>query len=271
MDLVPPDTWLVGRWTRSLLVRYDGTRDAAATVTWLQASGLYVDLRLPVQAPSLSSSSLGDLDRHGLTELAATEGFAGRLVADGGWARWHRLVDLQPPASTPDEASLEAEQGAPDTVVETGRDGTYVEHWQREARPAAPVAGVILRERATGALAVLVRVGSDVGWARGRAVSLPRGVSLVDLVASAGTDAAARALLDTEVALGRVDPGGAVLERSSLPWRTGAWLHVAISGDEATTAEQDDTDVRRTWRVVGREGSVADLPLSPTLGGKPRP
>jgi allophanate hydrolase len=267
VDLVPPDTRLTGHWQRSLLATADGRRDTTTRVSWLQAGRLYVDLRLPVPAPETPGvSCLRDLDRTQARALAQAEGFAGRLVADGTWARWERLVDLQPAAPSPDEGRL-VDEG--DRVVETGRDGSYVEHWHRVPRPAVPLAAVLLRETSSGAPAVLVRVGDDVGWARGRPHDLPPGTSLPGRVEEAATTQDAQDLLDTEVAVGRLGPRGAVLTRSNLPWRAGASLEIGplvmcADGERLGTEDvaPDGRPVRRTWQVITREGDPADLPSS---------
>lgn len=241
--LVPPNSRLTGHWDRSLLQSADGRRDTTTEVTWLQAGELYVDLRLVVPEPRLDAHAptcLRDLDRDQATALAQAEGFAGRLLADGPFAHWQRLVDLQPEGPHPDQGRL-VDEG--DRLVETGRDGSYVEHWHRATGPATPLAALLLRELATGALAVLVRVGDDVGWARGR---------------TPGVD-----LLDTEVALGRVEAHGATLTRSNLPWRVGSPLAMAAVGEQVSTDDvaPDGSAVRHIWQVLSREGELADIPF----------
>lgn len=225
MPLVPPDPRLIGRWTRTLLETADGPVSTAVDVTWLQAGSLYVDLRLPRNDPG-----------------AGAEGFAGRLLADGPWACWQRIVDLQP-TGAPDEGRLDvAGDGTGSDLVETGRDGSYREHWHRAATPIEPLAAVLLAgvddDQHT---AVVVRVGDDIGWARGRSRS-----------------AAAQELPDTEVSMARVGGG---IERSNLPWRVGCGLGLRIDGDRAYTEEvvPDGRPVARTWRVVAGEGDLADL------------
>jgi hypothetical protein len=271
VDLVPPDLRLTGHWRRSLLTTLDGRRDATTEVSWLQAGDLYVDLRFPVPGPELRGvGRLRDLDRGQAGAVARIEGFAGRLVAEEGWAHWERLVDVQPSAPSPDEGRLVAEDdgvvgpGVVDTMVETGRDGSYVEHWHRVRAPAGPSAAVLLRETMTGAPAVLVRVGEDVGWARGRAQPLPPGGCLADLVAGAATTGEAQDLLDTEVAVGRLGRDGPVLTRSSLPWRAGVPFRISVHGEGLVTEDVDaDGDpVRHIWHVLAREGDPAGLPLS---------
>jgi hypothetical protein len=261
VDLVPPDPRLTGRWRRSLLVTTTGDTDSTTDVIWLQAGELYVDLRLPQQAPVPPQvRCLRDLDRATARTIATAEGFAGPLVADGPWARWERLVDLQPPSASPDEGRLVAADGH---VVETGRHSDYVEHWHRAPGPVEPVAALLLRETSTGAPAVLVRVGDDFGWARGRPRALPPGGRLADLVAGAATDREAQDLLDTEVAVGRIGGHGPVRTRSNLPWRSGAPFRAATAGEHLITEDvaPDGSPAHQTWHVLAREGAMTD-PLS---------
>ena len=203
MHLVPPDPRLRGRWVRTLLTTAGGQRDDTTEVTWLQAGALYVDLRGPAGAVSA--------------------GFAGRLVADGPYAHWLRTIDLQPPSATPDQGHLDADG---DLLVETGRDGSYVERWRRTSRPTDPVAAVALRHNDFHA--VLVRVGDHIGWA-----------------VSAET---------TEVSVGRVTPYGVVLERSSRAGRPDlqvTWVTDGVLADG------------RTWSVVDLDGDPDDLATAP--------
>jgi hypothetical protein len=257
MELVPPDTRLTGLWRRSLLLTPGGDADTTTDVRWLQAGELYVDLRLPASTATPDARCLRDLDRAGACALAQVEGFAGRLLADGPWARWERLVDLQPPSATPDEGRLVAENGH---VVETGRHVGYVEHWHRTPGHSGPVAGLLLRETSTRAIGVLVRVGRNFAWARGRARPLPPGGRLADHVAAARTIRDVQDLLDTEVAVGRIDRSGAVRTGSNLPWRVGAPFRFGTNSTRLVTEDvgPDGGPVRREWEVLAREGALTD-------------
>ncbi|QYN39443.1 hypothetical protein K1T35_20915 [Pseudonocardia sp. DSM 110487] len=258
MELVPPDPRLTGLWRRSLLLTADGDADTTTDVTWLQAGELYVDLRLPgsVRVPP-HVRCLRDIDPATAGVLAGIEGFAGRLGADGPWARWERLVDLQPWSATPDEGRLAAENGH---VVETGRHVRYVEHWHRVPGNSGPVAGLLLRETSTRAIGVLVRVGRNFAWARGRARPLPPGGRLEDHVATARSTREAQDLLDAEVAVGRIGRAGAVRTGSNLPWRVGAPFRFGTDGARFVTEDvgPDGGPARREWDVLAREGALTD-------------
>jgi hypothetical protein len=219
----PPDPRLIGRWRRTLLVGPDGHCDVTSTVLWLQARSLFVDLRLPRAA-----------------RPASAEGFAGRLRADGRYTCWDRLIDLHPDGA-PDEGLLELTGTA---LLETGRHVRYVEHWERDdgAGPPgapAPSCAVELREVATGAPAILVQVGDDVGWAR----TLPG--------------------FDTEVALGIRMDDGVTLCASNLPGRAGNHLELGTDGGSLLTVDRapDGGATRHRWQVVALEGRFEDLPV----------
>ena len=245
---------LVGPVRRTLLVAADGTRDTTTRVVWLQGPSLFVDLRLPGAEPG----SLDGLDGPGslagatseqLQALAAREGFAGRFHLDGGLARWDRLVDWRPPTGVPDEGTI-ARDGA--VVVETGVHAPYVEHWLPEPDATGDAAAVLLHEDGSRRSGVLVRVGARFGLARSRATALAQGGSLADLLAAAAP-ADRASLLDCEISLGRVEPGGRwVVELSTLPWRVGRDVAPLDAGRTLSTV---DTVVRR-WHVVSREGGT---------------
>ena len=258
MPVLPPDDRLVDRWRRTLLIRPDGTEDRGTSVVWIQAGTRYVDLRLPVDLPP--TAPVAELSPGELSAYARVEGFAGVLRSDGPWACWDRAVDLQPAQPLPDEGLLEP-HGA--DLVETGRHVRYLERWRRVGQQAGPVCAAELEDVDTGAVGVLVRVGADVGWARGRAEPLPAGGTLADVVTS-GTRAQLLAAFDTEVALGVRTPDGRVLiTASSLPARAGTELGLAadVDGVHGLDVAPDGTPVRRRWRIRAVEGDPADLPL----------
>lgn len=259
MPVHPPDDRLVGRWRRTLLVRPDGSEDRGTSVVWIQAGTRYVDLRLPADLP-LAAAPVAESSAGDLCAYAGVEGFGGVLRRDGPWTCWDRSVDLQPAQPLPDEGLLEP-HGA--DLVETGRHVRYLERWRRVGQEAGPVCAAELEDVDTGAVGLLVRVGPDVGWARGRAEPLPAGGTLADVVASSPR-AELLAAFDTEVALGVMAPDGRVLvTASSLPARVGARLHLTADGDGVrhVDAAPDGSPVRRRWRIRAVEGDPADLPL----------
>jgi hypothetical protein len=129
-----------GLWRRTLLIQADGTQVAGGDVRWLQGDSAYVDSR----------------------------GFGGRLEQRGEVFEWHRMVDLEPPSSTPDVGAMHWDG---DTLVETGVHADYVEHWVRDDGPTSPRWALVLQS-ADGGAAQLLRVGALFGWACTTAVTL---------------------------------------------------------------------------------------------------
>jgi isopenicillin N synthase-like dioxygenase len=239
---------LTGCWSRSLLVRADGSRDTTTQVTWLQAGSAYVDLRQPADLPQLAGRPLAELDRSSLQALAIQEAFAGTTSQDGPVCTWTRDIDLSPLQGSADVGTVRLDG---DVLVEEGVHEPYVEHWHL-TEPVAPYVAVMLRDPATGEPALLLRTGNRFGWARGRRAPLATG-TLGALVASAATDDDARALLDVEVSLGRVGCDGWPVERSSLPDRVGQDVRLVLEGDTATTGDG------RVWAVEQVDGDRALL------------
>jgi hypothetical protein len=255
---------LTGVWTRSLLLWEDGRRDEASDVTWLQGPSWYVDLRQPADSSDFRGMTglrgitcLRDLGPPQLAWLATQEGFAGRLRHEEDAFEWRRVVDLQPPSPVPDAGRLRFDDGQ---LIEEGRDQPYVEHWQLTGHPAYPTAGGWLRDRATGQMAVLVRVGDRFGYARGRNAVLPVGTTLAELVLGAGSARERQELVDCEISLGTVGTRHWVVDRSSLPYRRGHALDPVL-GDAHRMTTVDVTPVGepmvRTWDVLVMEGELA--------------
>ena len=198
---------LTGRWERSLLRGADGSVDRLTSAVWLQGPSLYVDLRLPAGRPA--------------------EGFAGALTRDGRVFEWRHDIDLRP-RGLPDAAALAWEGGR---LVERGIHDPYVEHWRRAPALAEPCWGVRLASR-HGRQAVLVRVGTDVGWACGPGPA--------------------------EVSLARVHGDVATITSSSSRVRAGARLVWSITPTTATVAAAGPDGMTRTrWRITHREGAPA--------------
>jgi hypothetical protein len=129
-----------GLWRRTLLIQADGTHVPGGDIRWLQGDSAYVDSR----------------------------GFGGRLEQRGEVFEWHRMVDLEPPSSTPDAGAMHWDG---DTLVETGVHADYVEHWVRDDTPTSPRWALVLQS-ADGGAAQLLRVGAVFGWACATAVTL---------------------------------------------------------------------------------------------------
>lgn len=226
-------------WRRTLITHADGTRDTTTQVRWLQGPKLFVDLRQGAALPDfLQVRCLDDLSFEDCAALALQAGFAGRLGFDGDCFEWLRLIDFQP--RTGSDAGRLWWEG--EVLIEAGRDVPYIEHWLRDPTVVTrPLAGLLLRDRNTGAAALFVQVGNVFMFARDRAVALPEGRSLAECVAGASCLAAARALLDCEITLGSGDfRSTPVILASTHPWRVAE--RFALPGADAR------------WEVIEAEG-----------------
>lgn len=257
-----PISDIQGLWHRSLLVRSDATRDTSTWVAWLQGPTLFADLRVPAGRPSFEGArGFRDLTGSQVVWLAGQEGFAGRLERDGEFFVWLRAMDFQPGALTPDSGRLRLEGGL---LIEEGRDTPYVEHWQREPRPLAPIGAARLRDTPTGRDGFIVRIGTTFMYARaGPSGSLRSGTRLIDCVDGAPSLAAAQELVDCELSFGHVTPAGWIVARSTLPYREGARLdpEVSPSAHRCRTADvtPDGRVTHRVWEIVELEGDAAAL------------
>jgi hypothetical protein len=250
---------LQGLWWRSLIVWPDGRRDNATHVSWLQGPTHYIDLRSPPHRPDFDGvRCLDDLTWEQISWLATQEGFAGHLRFDGKFFEWQRVIDFQPKVAYSDCGRLWIEAGI---MVEEGRDIPYVEHWCRHDRAMPPPCWAIrLRDRQSGCDGFVVRVGSTFMYARGRKFVLPAGGTLSDCVQAAALLPEARALVNCEISIGRIDASGWIVERSSLPFREGCHLDLAVrsNGEKAHTADATASGVSctRDWDVIESEGEI---------------
>jgi hypothetical protein len=121
-------TECTGLWRRTLLIDSDGSQDIGTGVAWLQ----------------------------GITAFVDTRGFAGRLNQHGDVFEWQRLIDIEPPGPFPDAGRMRWEASV---LIEVGVHQDYVEHWVRQAGPAAPCWALFVQN------AILMRAGAQFGWA----------------------------------------------------------------------------------------------------------
>jgi hypothetical protein len=251
----PPLSEMPGMWRRSLLIRADGVRDSSTQVRWLQARSLFVDLRQGSALPDfLQVRCLNDLTRGDCAQLALQEGFAGHFGLAGACFEWRHLIDFQPHSAVADAGQLWWEE---ETLIETGRDVPYVEHWLRDPTVVTrPLAAVRLRDPQNGDAALAVQVGTVFMFARDRTVALPAGESLAACVAGAGSLAAAQDLVDCEITLGSVGVGANVILASTHPWRVAEYFHLECAESTAGTVDVDRTGkpVPRRWDIVEAEG-----------------
>jgi len=252
----------LGLWERSLIAWPDGQKDTTTFVAWLQGPSLFADLRQPHNPPSFDDVfCLDDLQPDHLKWLARQEGFAGRFASAGDAFEWRRMIDYQCASDAADAGYLNFSDGV---LVERGRDVPYVEHWHQTSPRTPPHFAARLQDQ-DGLEGFLVRVGDIFMYVRNRAVALPRGGSLADLVSGCSPQEA-RTLLDCEISLGRVRDGSWLISRSSLPFRVKADLKPSFSIDGEGVATADITGAGkasvRNWKIVDLEVDAQQQNLS---------
>ncbi len=256
--MTPPLSELQGLWRRSSIEWPDGRSDATTEVRWLQGARLFADLRQPpaLHAPAAPGDP-GPMSLDDCLRLADQQGFAGYLAFDGRHFEWRRLIDFQPDSGEADAGSLQWQDGV---LIERGRDRPYLERWHRE-RPALAdtVGGAWLRDAEQGTRALVLRAGAHFAYVRDRAAPLPPGATLAECVAGAASLAAARALIDCEISLGRVSCSGWRIEHSSLHHRAGDSLNLHCDGNRLGIEERstDGRATTKTWEITECEGSPA--------------
>jgi len=232
----------------------------------MQTPTLFADLRQPTSRPSfIGLNCLRDLNRPHIEWLAGQDGFAGEIHCDGRFFEWRREIDLQPPAAYPDAGSLRFDG---DIMVEEGREVPYVEHWHRAVRGAEPGAGFRLREVSTGCRSIVVRRGDLFMYARARPGRSLAGGRLIDWVDRTSDLTLAQDLVDCEISYGRIESGGWLIERSSLPYRENQWL--GLSACESGPGKIRTADVAptggflcRSWEITNAQGTVGDVLQGP--------
>lgn len=252
---------LQGLWRRAYIVWPNGGRDDTTDVAWVQGPTLFGDLRVPAGRPDFAHVlRLRDLRFDDIRWLAGQEGFGGRLSFDGRYFEWRRIVDYQPPSGDADAGSLR-EDG--DGMIEIGRDVPYEERWVRPVGAPQRMGALALLDRADGRPGFLVWAGEDFAYVRDRATSAPHGRKLFDLVAEAGSLEEAQDLVDCEISIGRIEPAGWRIVRSSLPFREGQTLAptLDLESRSATTRDlaPDGAPSLRDWIIEDWEGGAAEF------------
>jgi hypothetical protein len=208
-----PEPYL-GVWKRTLL-RTPTKEDITTQVYWMQTQSWHADVRVPITRPDLSEkTSLEQLTRPELMELAKQQGFCGTTVVDEDTCRWLRRYDLQPPSGTNDIGRMEFD--GPDRVLEYGVEADYFEIWERlpasKGRTAASKIG-------DDPLTFLLSAGEYVMLVRPRAAQLPV-TSNLGVFLEGKNGQVLRETLDFEISFGRRrSPTSWRVGLSTLPWR----------------------------------------------------
>ena len=153
-----------GLWRRTGIWRSNGTSDLSTQVWWFQSASFHIDLRVPIDRPSMASrAQLATLAPAQLARFNAQTGFAGRTIVTGDRCEWRPEIAF-PALSAELDAGWMRFDGE-DAVHETGVDNSYEEDWVRMA--AGPMRGVRLESAGSAAVAYLIIGERWMAWACG--------------------------------------------------------------------------------------------------------
>jgi len=213
-----------GAWQRDWIRRHGGAPDGSVTVRYVQTPSVFGDLRIPGDRPDVApATSLAELTDAQLAALARQNGFAGVTTMAGANATWHHEIDFQPADDDADVGRIEPDGER--RMFEHALDGAYVERWSGLERGTGEFFAARV-ERHGHVDQLLAVAGEHFVYARARAVALPPGASLTELIAR--THPARDTLLaylDCEISYGTTR--GWQIERSTLPWLQGKRLAFA--------------------------------------------
>jgi hypothetical protein len=157
-----------GLWRRTGIWRSNGTSDLSTQVWWFQSASFHIDLRIPIDRPSMGSrAQLAALAPAQLARFSAQTGFAGKTVVTGERCEWRPEIGF--PALSADLDAGWMRFDSEDAVHETGIDNSYEEDWVRMA--SAPMRGVRLEptgQAGAASVAYLIIGERWMAWACGR-------------------------------------------------------------------------------------------------------
>lgn len=218
-----------GLWRRTGIRRSNGESDYSTQVWWLQSAGFHIDLRIPIDRPSVANrTQFTRLAPSHLLLFGKQTGFAGKTLVSGKRCEWH--PDIAFPALGTDLDAGWMRFDSDDTLHETGVDNSYEEDWVRMA--SGPMRGVRLEEGVSGNIAYVIAGERWMAWACGHpgdsfnTAALPPSVQGEFTVLHKG--------------------GGWRIAASTLPW---------LEGEEAPGA---DALEQQQWDI----GSVVQLPFA---------
>lgn len=219
-----------GRWRREWLEAPPSPIDRSTEVTWLQASRLYCDLRIPAGRPDFSQRrTLADCTDAELAWLATQQGFAGHLEVAHDLCYWHRHFDFQAPTGLPDAGRMNWTAAR---VFETGLFAQYEESWIQMDTSADDLYAAKLYVCASSPTAravrqgMLVVVGNTFMFALERAIDPAKERVTLESAFRDGTREALLQALDCEISLGERVGDGAPwqIRHSTLPFLEGEAL-----------------------------------------------
>jgi len=117
---------LQGHWRRDW-IKAPGFEDHTTRVHWMQSGETFVDLRVPLERPSIDGAScLADLSQPAVLELMKAEGFAGQISVQNSKCTWHRQINWHGAPEADDIGLMYFEDYA---LIEDGVLADYCERW----------------------------------------------------------------------------------------------------------------------------------------------
>jgi len=227
-----------GLWQRKIIEFEDGTSDRSMRVFWGQAGRYFVDIRIPVDRPTIAEKGLGDLSKTEISTLSLQRGFAGILIRDENLFTWDRHLDYQPSTGRPDQAIVQIksnilrETGTPDAVLGV----RYTEIYERICAGENQCAALTLDTRKSASAAsaklsetILIVLDDHFLLARARPMPLPltaTGGMPALLEGVMGDKVEIARILDCELSMGRIGGTSSTwkIDLSTFPWREGQRL-----------------------------------------------
>jgi hypothetical protein len=234
-----------GVWARTLLETPEG-RDTTTWVRWLQTGLWHGDLRVPA-----------DVARDTREGRSQVQGFAGTTAItrpepdQPEVCTWQRVIDVQPPRSTPDAGHMVFE--TPERVIETGIHGTYLEVWDR--LPGSTGRRIALARLGAGGEATAERLlvsGDFLMHHRPRLAPWPADLRPDETLAGLlqRHPAQAGALLDLDIAFGKLEHGVWTLERAVSLAMEGQAVPCALHRLDAARARVERGPLAGDWQVL---------------------
>ena len=234
-----------GVWARTLLDTPEG-RDTTTWVRWLQTGLWHGDLRVPA-----------GVAREAPEGRARLQGFAGTTAITRPdpdrpeVCSWQRRIDIQPPRSTPDEGHMVFE--TPDRVIETGIHGTYLEVWER--LPGSLGRRIALARLGAGGGPTAERLlvaGDCLMHHRPRLAPWPIDLRPDETLASVlqRHPSQAEALLDLDIAFGKLEHGVWAVERAAAPAMEGQTVPCDLHRLDAARARVERGPLAGDWLVL---------------------
>jgi len=231
-----------GHWARRWL-RAPGFEDATTRVHWMQAGGVYADVRVPLERPDLGQARcLAEMSTAALAELLSAEGFAGTTEVADSVCTWTRHINWHGATEDVDAGRLSFD--AAGDLIEDGVHADYAELWTRPAQ--SPCEGVQLS--GSDMTAYLVSVGDQFVFGLGTPNAPPTDALQNALAAGERPDAALADVFDRVHIYGRWQGAHGIAELATNPFLEG--LRVLTSGPDGVV-----------FHHIAYDGAVSEIPL----------